>query len=317
MSIIRRKKRRQYLIVDSKLAKNRQITLKAKGLMMYLLSLPDNWELTVTELIRHTKEGKDAVTSAINELIDAKYIHKENRRNEKGQFSVNYVIVEFPEDYQEGKTRADKPQRETHSGSSETENQSESNINQAIIQQSSIKKNQSSEYQKVTFSREYQETTSSLLEFGLTRKQIEKYVIDDDTLLQKIKEKIEIIKDKIRKEKVKSNPTAYMIKTMENLINSKLVIQDKIEEEIKTNKNEEEKRKKRKKEILKEYDQKFENLKKNLKFEILEKSKQVAAEQNNLLTIQIQTFGIGNLPDNSEMEFKKIRNDILKERKLI
>ena len=142
-------------------------------------------------------------------------------------------------------------------------------------------------------------------------------MIDDDSFLNLIKEKIELISDKIRKEKIKTNPTAYMIKTIENLKKSNLTLPGKIRKDIQSKKEEEEFKNKKRIELLEKYDLKFESLKSDLKKEILENSKKIAEERDDMLKMQIDTFGIGNLPDNSEMMFKKIRNDVLRKMNLI
>ena len=72
------------------------ITLKAKGLLSFILSLPPTWDLTVEGLTKVVKEGYDAVDSALKELISHNYIFREESRKEKGRFKYIYHIFENP-----------------------------------------------------------------------------------------------------------------------------------------------------------------------------------------------------------------------------
>ena len=77
--------------------RNKALSLKAKGLLSLMLSLPDNWDYTLRGLTAICKEGIDAVRVAVCELEGAGYIIRTRKRNAKGQLAENeYVILEYP-----------------------------------------------------------------------------------------------------------------------------------------------------------------------------------------------------------------------------
>lgn len=105
-----------YTIVPNEVLKRNDLSLKAKGLIAYLLSLPDNWNLFKTELTSHFTDGKDSISSAWKELEDNDYIHTTEIR-EKGMFkgylySVYGVPTErkpIEEKPQSDKSKSDNP----------------------------------------------------------------------------------------------------------------------------------------------------------------------------------------------------------------
>jgi len=101
MSIIRVHKNKNFTIMSNHHFKEKKMTLKAKGLLSLMLSLPDDWNYSVAGLVTLSKDGKDSVMSALSELEKFGYLHRERVVNEKGQFNgVQYDIFEEPqEDY--------------------------------------------------------------------------------------------------------------------------------------------------------------------------------------------------------------------------
>ena len=97
MAVFRIEKTRDYTIMANHHLKNRELTLKAKGLMSVMLSLPDDWDYTLAGLARISREGVDAIREAIKELERAGYVIRNRVRNEKGQLTdTEYVIYEQP-----------------------------------------------------------------------------------------------------------------------------------------------------------------------------------------------------------------------------
>ena len=78
-----------YILLNKEFLMNNKLSLKAKGLLTYLLSLPDNWKIYVNELTNNHKDGRDSITSAINELIENNYIVRK-KIIEKGKY--NYIL---------------------------------------------------------------------------------------------------------------------------------------------------------------------------------------------------------------------------------
>ena len=97
MAVFRIEKTRDYTVMANHHLKNRELTLKAKGLMSVLLSLPDDWDYTLVGLSRISREGVDAIREAVKELERAGYVIRNRVRNEKGQLTdTEYVIYEQP-----------------------------------------------------------------------------------------------------------------------------------------------------------------------------------------------------------------------------
>lgn len=106
------------------------ISLKAKGLLSQMLSLPEEWDYTLSGLAHINKESKDAIRSAVNELEKAGYIRRRQTRSENGGFATNeYVIYEQP--------MLDAPSSETPTTDSpSTKNPAQINIDQTNKDQS-------------------------------------------------------------------------------------------------------------------------------------------------------------------------------------
>jgi hypothetical protein len=96
MATIKRAKRdTPFVIIDKTALQDNRLSWKAKGLLAYLLSLPDDWKVYVKELSKHATDGRDATNTAIKELIKVGYITRERVRGEDGQFTGwDYTVTE-------------------------------------------------------------------------------------------------------------------------------------------------------------------------------------------------------------------------------
>ena len=96
MEVIRVIKNKNYTTISNQLFKNKGISLKAKGLMAYLLSLPSDWNLSINGIVACSKEGRTAIRNVFTELINAGYIERKQIRN-KGKFvGYDYFVFEQP-----------------------------------------------------------------------------------------------------------------------------------------------------------------------------------------------------------------------------
>lgn len=96
MEVIRVIKNKNYTTISNGVFKNKGISLKAKGLMGYLLSLPSDWDLSINGIVACSKEGRRAIGNIINELIDAGYIER-NQVRKNGKFiGYDYFVFEQP-----------------------------------------------------------------------------------------------------------------------------------------------------------------------------------------------------------------------------
>ena len=75
--------------------KDKRLTLKAKGLMSVMLSLPENWDYTLRGLAAISREGVDAISEAVKELERSGYVIRNRKRDERGRLSgTEYLIYE-------------------------------------------------------------------------------------------------------------------------------------------------------------------------------------------------------------------------------
>ncbi|WHX49119.1 helix-turn-helix domain-containing protein [Paenibacillus woosongensis] len=84
-----------YAIIDPFFLSDERLSWKAKGLLGYLLSKPYNWRLYVSDLVKRSKDGKDAVYSALKELEAAGYIERRQMRDPETQRITGYETVVF------------------------------------------------------------------------------------------------------------------------------------------------------------------------------------------------------------------------------
>ena len=98
MAVFRIEKTRDYTVMANHHLKNRNLSLKAKGLLSVMLSLPDNWDYTLKGLSLINREGIDAIREAVRELERAGYILRSRSRDEQGRLrGTEYVIYERPQ----------------------------------------------------------------------------------------------------------------------------------------------------------------------------------------------------------------------------
>lgn len=97
MSIVRVHKTNNFTVMSNYHFKERKMSLKAKGLLSLMLSLPDDWNYSISGLVTLSKDGKDSVMSALAELEKFGYLQRDRMINEKGQFDgIEYHIFEQP-----------------------------------------------------------------------------------------------------------------------------------------------------------------------------------------------------------------------------
>ena len=98
MSVVRVHKNANFTVMSNYHFKERKMSLKAKGLLSLMLSLPDDWNYSISGLVTLSKDGKDSVMSALAELEEFGYLVRNRTINNKGQFSgIEYNIYEQPQ----------------------------------------------------------------------------------------------------------------------------------------------------------------------------------------------------------------------------
>ncbi|MGE7793939.1 DnaD domain protein [Lysinibacillus fusiformis] len=88
-------KNENFVVLDKGFLNDDQLSWKAKGLLAYMLSLPDDWDFCLTDLATRSKCGREATANIINELILAGYLQKVQGRTKDGKFGkVEFVVFE-------------------------------------------------------------------------------------------------------------------------------------------------------------------------------------------------------------------------------
>ena len=114
MKLIRVKKDNNFTTINNEFIFNKNLSLKAKGLLCHILALPNDWTLYVEEVGKWHKDGKDAIYSAFKELSTNGYMKREQIR-QNGKFKgYDYIVFEKPnmEKPETDKPETDKPETE-------------------------------------------------------------------------------------------------------------------------------------------------------------------------------------------------------------
>ena len=97
MEVFRVEKNKGYTVMSNHHLRNKELSLKAKGLLSQMLSLPEDWDYTLAGLSLINREKIDAIREAVRELENAGYIQRSRERDEKGRLrGTTYVIYEQP-----------------------------------------------------------------------------------------------------------------------------------------------------------------------------------------------------------------------------
>lgn len=95
--MIRVRRSRNFVMMPNETARRATLSLSAKGLLIVLLSYPDDWEFHFTHIEQQSSNGRDATRTAMNELQEAGYITREQTRNADGTLSsLDYVVSDVP-----------------------------------------------------------------------------------------------------------------------------------------------------------------------------------------------------------------------------
>lgn len=101
MAVIRVNKTRDYTVMCNYHIKDKRLSLKAKGLLSVMLSLPDDWDYSIAGLVAISKENETAITSTLKELKESGYLiinKKLPNQTESGRYEYEYHIFEKPQD---------------------------------------------------------------------------------------------------------------------------------------------------------------------------------------------------------------------------
>lgn len=114
MPVFRVERNRNYTTMSNYHLRDKDLSLKAKGLLSMCLSLTESWDYSVNGLVAISKEGRDAILSAVRELEQAGYVVRSRERDERGCLrGAEYAIYEVPQSPETDSPALEKPTQAT------------------------------------------------------------------------------------------------------------------------------------------------------------------------------------------------------------
>lgn len=140
MSVFRINKTKDYTVMSNSHLKEKEMSLKAKGLLSVMLSLPDTWDYSINGLVAISKENQTAIENTLKELKEFGYLRVDKimpNKSKSGRIEYVYNIFENPQK-QEGKKQALENLPLENQG---VENRPQLNTNQSMTDELNIKNN--------------------------------------------------------------------------------------------------------------------------------------------------------------------------------
>lgn len=156
-SIFRVHKTENYTLMHNHHLRNKELPLKAKGLLSVIFSLPPDWNFSINGLATLSLDGRDSILSIIKILQETGYMYLEKVRNDRGQFDTIYNVYEEPgqNDFTESEnptrcetlTESENPSRQDRVGSTESEKPKQINTNKITTKKTKTNKGNKKEKQ--------------------------------------------------------------------------------------------------------------------------------------------------------------------------
>lgn len=112
MAVFKIEKNKNYTIMSNHHLRDKLLSYKAKGLLSFMLSLPEDWDYSINGLVKVSKEGKKAIRAMLEELEENHYLIRKRIQLKNGQFDYEYHIYEMPYN-QKGNTDEGNAEDET------------------------------------------------------------------------------------------------------------------------------------------------------------------------------------------------------------
>ena len=121
MAIIKAKQKKDYLEMPNSSARDKYLSLEAKGLLCVLLSMPDDWKIYKRQISDYSTNGISSTTRAFNELIEKRYIVNHDRQRDKKGFLREslYEVHQSPQPMHENRAQ-DNPAQDNRTLQSNT-----------------------------------------------------------------------------------------------------------------------------------------------------------------------------------------------------
>lgn len=152
MAIIRVDKRSNYTVVDNTFIRDMNLSLKSKGLMLIMLSLPPEWDYSVAGLSAICKEGMTAIRGALKELEECGYLRRERRNSEKGYFVYEYILSEIPQPHNGNLHTVEEHAVEAYAEDTHTENRTQLSkdvLNKELLNKDNLEREKKDEISEI------------------------------------------------------------------------------------------------------------------------------------------------------------------------
>lgn len=130
-TIFRVEKNANYVVMSNHHLRNKEMSLKSKGLLSLILSLPPEWNYSLSGLCAICKESQTAMRSALKELETHKYLIRKRQKNSLGHFEYEYIVYEVP--HTENQHTANQHTQKEHAENRTQISKEELNINKLNI----------------------------------------------------------------------------------------------------------------------------------------------------------------------------------------
>jgi len=87
---------RDFTIISNDVIRDAELSYRARGLLVFLLSQPPDWETSSARLALEGGEGRDAIRTALRELVNAGYLQLAKEQNSRGYWQAQWVVVATP-----------------------------------------------------------------------------------------------------------------------------------------------------------------------------------------------------------------------------
>lgn len=107
MAVFKIEKQKNCTVMSSYHLQDKTLSFKAKGLISFILSLPEVWDYSLKGLVAVSKENLKAIRTILNELKGYGYLEIKQARGEKGYYKYEYIIREFPLEVERQRNNSD------------------------------------------------------------------------------------------------------------------------------------------------------------------------------------------------------------------
>jgi hypothetical protein len=130
---------RDFTVLPNRALRDPYLSYRARGVLAYVLSMPDNWRTSADTLARQGLEGRDAIRASINELIRAGYARRVKAQDERGRYTTELHFYDTPKSVHIlGKFRGKRDTPTTENQSSENQSSKEELLPRTIKESESV-----------------------------------------------------------------------------------------------------------------------------------------------------------------------------------